>query len=264
MTDGSRTEPGTEWSDLWEVDAVSMDDRSAELFARMPDPSAREQLIEMYHPLSEYLASRFRGYGENLDDLQQVAAIGLVKAVDRFDPERGVKFSTYATPTIIGELKRHFRDKCWAIRVPRRLQDAALQLREVLSSLHQELGRSPTISEIASRTGLSQEEVLEAMETMQAYSATSLDTPTDTDRETTLVETLSEPDDSTELVEGWADLGPQIRKLPERERRILYLRFFKGQSQSQIAEQLGISQMHVSRLLSRTIAMLREAVGGID
>ena len=254
----------TGWSDLWDVDAVTLDERSADLFEKMPDPAARDELITMYHPLAEYLASRFRNYGEALEDLQQVAAIGLVKAVDRFDPERGVKFSTYATPTIIGELKRHFRDKCWAIRVPRRLQDTALQLREVLSALHQELGRSPTISELSERTGLSQEEVLEGMETMQAYSATSLDTPTDSDRETTLIETLTDTDDSAELVEGWADLGPQIRKLPPRERKILYLRFFKGQSQSQIAEQLGISQMHVSRLLSRTIAMLRESIGEIE
>jgi RNA polymerase sigma-B factor len=137
-------------------------------------------------------------------------------------------------------------------------------LREVLSSMHQELGRSPTISELSERSGLSQEEVLEGMETMQAYSATSLDTPTDSDRETTLIETLADTDDGMDLVEGWADLGPQIRKLPPRERKILYLRFVKGQSQSQIAEQLDISQMHVSRLLARTIAMLRESIGEIE
>ncbi|HVE93261.1 MAG TPA: SigB/SigF/SigG family RNA polymerase sigma factor [Actinomycetota bacterium] len=254
----------SDMSDLLDVDPVTLDERSRALFARMPDEQARNDLVALYHPLAEYLSSRFRGYGESSDDLGQVASIGLIKAIDRFDTERGVKFSTYATPTIVGELKRHFRDRCWAIRVPRRLQDLALQLRDVLSSLNQEIGRSPTIAEIAERAGLTTEQVLEGMETMQAYSASSLDTPAEAEFETSLIDTLADPDESIELVEGWADLGPLIRRLPERERKILYYRFFRGLSQSQIAEQLDISQMHVSRLLSRTLSMLRANLGDLD
>lgn len=250
--------------DRLELDLMSSDERSSALFDRMPDPAARDELIRLYHPLADYLASKFRGYGESSDDLAQVAAIGLVKSVDRFDPGRGVKFSTYATPTIIGELKRHFRDKCWAIRVPRRLQDTALQLRDVLGTLNQDLGRSPTISEIAEHTGLTEEDVLEGMETMQAYSAASLDTPSDAERDTALVDTIADDDESIELIEGWADLGPAIRRLAERDRKILYLRFFRGQSQSQIADQLGMSQMHVSRLLSRALEELRADIGDPD
>jgi RNA polymerase sigma-B factor len=241
-------------------EAQLQEERSNELFGSLPEPAARDELVAMYRPLAEYLARRFYGRGEPLDDLIQVASIGLIKAIDRFDLERGVKFSTYATATIVGELKRHFRDKGWALRVPRRLQESGLKVGRAVTDLYQDLGRAPTIREIASRTDLSEEEVLEAMETAHAYSTASLDAPTD-DEGATSAQKLGAEDDTYELLESWTSVAPALRELPGRERRILYLRFFRGLTQTQIAEVLGISQMHVSRLLSRTLRQLREAVG---
>jgi RNA polymerase sigma-B factor len=238
-------------------------ERSDQLFARLPDQAARDELAALYQPLAEYLARRFYGRGEPLEDLIQVANIGLIKAIDRFDTERGVKFSTYATATVVGELKRHFRDKGWALRVPRRLQEAGMSVGRAVTDLSQELGRAPTVGEIAGRTGLSEEEVLEAMETAQAYTAASLDAPTD-EEGATEGERLGEEEEAFELLEGWTSVAPAIRELPRRERIILYLRFFRGLTQTQIAEELGISQMHVSRLLSRTLEELRRSVGGPD
>jgi RNA polymerase sigma-B factor len=233
--------------------------RANELFARLPDGDAREELVRLYRPLAEYLARRFFGRGEPIEDLAQVASIGLLKAIDRFDLERGVKFSTYATATIVGELKRHFRDKGWALRVPRRLQESGLKVGRAVTELYQDLGRAPTVREIAERTGLSDEEVLEAQETAQAYTTSSLDAPTDEDGATT-GDKLGSEEETFEFLEGWASVVPAIRELPRRERHILYLRFFRGFTQTRIAEELGISQMHVSRLLSRTLATLREQV----
>ncbi|MGH2674503.1 MAG: RNA polymerase sigma factor SigF [Actinomycetota bacterium] len=237
-------------------------DRSEELFARLPDPEARDELAALYRPLAEYLARRFYGRGEPLEDLIQVANIGLLKAIDRFDPARGVKFSTYATATVVGELKRHFRDKGWALRVPRRLQEAGMNVGRAVTDLYQDLGRAPTVAEIGERTGLSEEEVLEAMETAQAYTAASLDAPTDEEGVATQADRLGGEEEAYELLEGWTSVAPAIRALPHRERNILYLRFFRGLTQTQIAEELGISQMHVSRLLSRTLEELRRSVGG--
>ena len=235
--------------------------RSSELFARLPqEPSVREDLVRLHYPLVEYLARRFAGRGEPVEDLTQVASIGLLKAIDRFDPERGVKFSTYATPTIIGELKRHFRDKGWAMRVPRRLQEIGLQLSRVVSEMYQELGRSPTIAEIAERSGLTEDDVLEGTDAIHAHSIGSLDAPTDEEGRTGAGR-LGMEDETYELLEGWASVAPHLEKLPERERTILYCRFFRGMTQSQIADHLGISQMHVSRILSRTLLALRQAVG---
>jgi RNA polymerase sigma-B factor len=236
------------------------DERSDALFRRLPDPGAREELTRVYQPLAEYLARRFYGRGEAVEDLIQVASIGLLKAIDRFDLSRGVKFSTYATATIVGELKRHFRDKGWALRVPRRLQEAGMKVGRAVTDLYQDLGRAPTVAEIGRRTGLSEEEVLEAMETAQAYTTASLDAPTDEEGATS-ADRLGEEEEAFELLEGWTSVEPALRLLPRRERRILYLRFFRGLTQTQIAEELGISQMHVSRLLSRTLRELREAVG---
>lgn len=238
-------------------------ERSDELFSRLSDdPSAREQLVKMHYPLAEYLARGFRGRGEPVDDLIQVASIGLIKAIDRFEPERGVKFSTYATATIVGEIKRHFRDKGWALRVPRRLQEIAMQVSRVLSDLSQDLGRSPNVKEIAEAAGLSQEEVLEGMDAAYAYSAVSLDAPSgDDEAGPSALRKLGAEDESIVLLEGWASVTPALHTLPSRERRILYLRFFRGLTQTQIAAELGISQMHVSRLLSRTLRTLREEVG---
>jgi RNA polymerase sigma-B factor len=235
--------------------------RSRDLFQRLPDEEARAELVELYRPLAEYLARRFYGRGEPLEDLVQVASIGLLKAIDRFDPGREVKFSTYATATIVGELKRHFRDKGWALRVPRRLQESGLKVGRAVTDLSQDLGRAPTVREIGGHTGLSEEEVLEAMETVHAYTTASLDAPTDEEGATSL-QKLGEEDETFELLDSWTSVAPAIRELPLRERRILYLRFFRGLTQTQIAQELNISQMHVSRLLSRTLRELREAVDG--
>ncbi len=222
----------------------------------------REQLVDQYIGLVEFLARRFRNRGEPLEDLVQVGTIGLLKAIERFDLERKVEFSTYATPTIVGELKRHFRDKGWAVRVPRRLQELHLELTKVVNQLGQELGRSPTVPEIAEASGISEEEVLEGLEIAQAYNFTSLDAPIDaSDSESTsFAEQLGVEDEHLDNLEYRASLAPEMAKLPERERRILYLRFFKAMTQSEIAERLGISQMHVSRLLNRTLNNLRDAL----
>ncbi len=237
------------------------EERARELFARLPDPEAREELSGLFHSLAEYLARRFYGRGEPLDDLIQVASLGLLKAIDRFDLERGVKFSTYATATVVGELKRHFRDKGWALRVPRRLQEAGMKVGRTVTEMYQDLGRAPTIREIAERTGLSEEDVLEAMETAHAYTTASLDAPADEEGGAS-VDRFGKVEEAYELLEGWTSVAPAIKGLPQRERTILYLRFFRGLTQTQIAEELGMSQMHVSRLLSRTLASLREQVAG--
>ena len=235
------------------------EERARALFAQLPDPKARDELSSIFHSLAEYLARRFYGRGEPLDDLIQVASLGLLKAIDRFDLERGVKFSTYATATVVGELKRHFRDKGWALRVPRRLQEAGMKVARTVSEMYQDLGRAPTVSEIGKRTGLSEEDVLEAMETAHAYTTASLDAPSDEEGGAS-VDRFGKIEEAYELLEGWTSVAPAIRDLPKRERTILYLRFFRGLTQTQIAEELGMSQMHVSRLLSRTLASLREQV----
>jgi RNA polymerase sigma-B factor len=222
----------------------------------------REQLVDQYIGLVEFLARRFRNRGELLEDLVQVGTIGLLKAIDRFDLDREVEFSTYATPTIVGEIKRHFRDKGWAVRVPRRLQELHLELTKVIGNLGQELGRSPTVTEIAEAAGTSEETVLEGMEIAQAYNFTSLDAPLDSDdsESSSFADQIGTEDDQLANLEYRAALAPEMAKLPERERRILYLRFYRAMTQSEIADRLGISQMHVSRLLNRTLVRLREAL----
>ncbi len=229
-------------------------------YARTQDTSIRDELVEAHLGLAEYLARRFANRGEPLDDLVQVASLGLFKAVGRFDPERGVEFSTYATHTIVGELKRHFRDKGWAVRAPRRMQELYLRLGKVIGNLGQELGRSPTIAELAAEVQVSEEEVLEALEAGQAYRFASLDTPAGADSEgEPLSARLGAEDARYDNVDHRATLSPLLAQLPPRERLIVHLRFFEGLTQSEIARQLGISQMHVSRLLSRTVAQLRAA-----
>jgi RNA polymerase sigma-B factor len=219
----------------------------------------REELIEAHLGLVEYLSRRFAGRGEPLEDLIQVATIGLIKAVDRFDPEREVEFSTYATPTIVGELKRHFRDKGWAVRVPRRLQELNLQLGEIMGQLAQKLGRSPTVAEMAEAAGTSEDEVLEGLDSAHAYTLTSLDAPAG-EEDLALREQIGNEDEALELLEYRTSLLPLLEQLPPRERTMLYLRFFRGMTQSEIADRLGISQMHVSRLLTKTLANLREGL----
>jgi RNA polymerase sigma-B factor len=221
----------------------------------------RSELVELHLPLVEYLARRFRNRGEWLDDLTQVATIGLIKSIDRFDLERGVEFSTYATPTIVGEIKRHFRDKGWAVRVPRRLQELKLALAKAIGELAQNLGRAPTVGELAGHLQMSEEEVLEGLESANAYSTVSLDAPDSGDDDAPAVaESLGMVDDALEGVEYRESLKPLLEQLPPREKRILLLRFFGNMTQSQIATELGISQMHVSRLLARTLAQLRDGL----
>jgi RNA polymerase sigma-B factor len=240
------------------VELQELDER--ELFGMLPkDIAAREELTRRFLPLAEYLARRFSGRGESQDDLFQVASLGLLNAIDRFDLDRDVQFSTYAAVTIVGELKRHFRDKGWAVRVPRRLQEIGLRINAVLPELSQQLGRSPTIDEIAARCDANAEEILEAMEASQAYATSSLDAPASEDGAAP-IEVLGTDDPSLELLDEWASVAPAVRDLPQRERTVLYLRFFRGLTQSEIAREVGVSQMHVSRILSQTLRGLREAV----
>jgi RNA polymerase sigma-B factor len=231
-----------------------------ELPVGTPERTAlREKLVEIHLPLVEHLARRFRNRGEPLDDLVQVATIGLIKSVDRFDPGRGVEFSTYATPTIVGEIKRHFRDKGWAVRVPRRLQELRLALTSATAELSQQHGRAPTVAELAAHLRLSEDDVLEGLESANAYSTLSLDVPEQGEQDSPLVaDSLGAEDEELEGVEYRESLKPLLAKLPPREKKILLLRFFGNMTQSQIAEEIGISQMHVSRLLARTLAQLRQ------
>jgi RNA polymerase sigma-B factor len=220
--------------------------------------AARDSLVELHLPLVDYLARRFRDRGEPLEDLVQVATIGLIKSVDRFDVDRGVEFSTYATPTIVGEIKRHFRDKGWAIRVPRQLQERKLALTRATAELSQRHQRAPTIAELAGYLSLTQEQVLEGLESGNAYSTISIDaSDAGSEDGPAIADSLGEADIALEAVEYRESLKPLLEQLPAREKRILLLRFFRNRTQSQIAEELGISQMHVSRLLARTLARLR-------
>ena len=228
------------------------------LFDRMPDQRARAELTERFVPFAEYLARRFSGRGESIEDLNQVAMIGLLNAIDRFDPSRGVKFSTYAAATIVGELKRHFRDKGWALRVPRRLQELAVRVNGILPELSQQLGRSPTIPELASHLDVSTDEIAEAMDAVQAYSTTSLDTPAGEEAKAP-IEWVGQDDPSIELLDEWSSIAPAVAELSPRDRRVLYLRFFRGLTQSEIADDVGVSQMHVSRILTQTLDKLRRA-----
>ena len=219
---------------------------------------ARTTLIESHLPLVRSLAGRFRDRGEPYDDLVQVGTEGLIKAVDRFDPTRGVDFASYATPTVIGEIKRHFRDRGWAIRVPRRLQELRMAVSAATPRLQQELGRSPTVAEIAARLGLTDEDVLEALEAADAYATLSFDAGGgDEDAGPTLESRLGGLDAALEGVDHRESLRPALERLPERERQIVLLRFYGNRTQSQIGEELGISQMHVSRLLARALASMR-------
>jgi RNA polymerase sigma-B factor len=226
------------------------------------DLSARDQLIEQYMSLVRSLARRYSNPGEQLDDLVQIGAIGLIKAIDRFDLERGVELTTYATPNIIGEIKRHFRDKGWSVRVPRGLQELNVQLSKLVEELTVEIGRSPTIPELAKASGAEEELVVEALESGRAYSSISLSTGGGQDDEGELdpLESLGAEEPQYEVSEDRAVLAPGFRVLDKRERMILHLRFFKGLTQSQIAQQVGISQMHVSRLIRRALEKIREEI----
>jgi RNA polymerase sigma-B factor len=239
------------------TDVIHADDRQVDAwFAELPDTGARERLAMRFQPLVVYLSQRFAGRGENLDDLVQTANVGLLSAIDRFDTTRGVRFSTFAAATIIGELKRHFRDRRWALRVPRRLQDTAVRIKQGLPHLTQQLGRSPTVAELAAHLNVADEEILEAMEASQAYATSSLDAPTREDGGSP-VDVLGDDDGHYELLERWASVAPAIRQLPPRDKKILYLRFFAGLTQSEIAREVDLSQMQISRILSQTLERLR-------
>jgi RNA polymerase sigma-B factor len=226
-------------------------------FAASRDERLRNQLVEEHLGLAHQLARRFANRGESYDDLVQVASMALVKAVDRFDPDRGVEFSTFATRTVIGELKRHFRDRGWAIRAPRRIQELYLELGPVIEAQTHKLGRPPTVAEMAAITGSSEESVLEALEAGQSYRASSIDAP---DRhDVTIANRIGDVDSGFSSTEDRIVLAISLADLPERDRTILNLRFVTGLTQSEIAERIGISQMHVSRLIAASLTKLRDA-----
>ena len=218
----------------------------------------RAALIERHLPLVTFMARKFADRGEPLDDLIQVGTIGLIKAIDRFEISKGFEFSTFATPTIVGEIKRHFRDKTWAVRVPRRLQELGASVTKATTELTQKLDRSPTPKEIAKHLGITVDDVAEALESNAAYSTVSLDVTSETS--TSIGETFGALDEALEGVEYRESLKPLLSQLDDREKRILQMRFFDNLSQSQIATELGISQMHVSRILNKVLTHLREGL----
>lgn len=240
-------------------------DRTSELFRQYKatgDPEVRDQLIVSHLNLVRFLASKFKNRGEPLDDLIQVGTIGLIKAIDRFDPSRGLEFTTYATPTILGEIKRHFRDKGWSVRVPRRLQELSAKVNQANDELTNELSRSPSVEEIAKRVGASVDDVLEAMESSSAYSSVPLegggssdddDAPSVIDHYATEDENLAASDDRIVLEDAIRDFSP-------REKDVIRMRFFEGMTQVEIAERLGISQVQVSRLLRRTLRRVQDKI----
>jgi RNA polymerase sigma-B factor len=231
-------------------------DPDTDAFARL-----RARIIEDLLPLATHLAARFRNRGEPFDDLVQVANLALIKAVDGFDPHRGVSFSSYAVPFIAGELKRHFRDKTWHVRVPRRLQELSLQINRATDELTQRLGRSPTVSDLALHLEIGEEEAIEALEAAGAYHSLSLDAPAGgEDGASTLVDIIGSEDAELAGVDARVALPPLLATLPVREQRILAMRFFGNLTQSQIAAELGISQMHVSRLITKALTTLRHAL----
>jgi RNA polymerase sigma-B factor len=236
------------------------DRRLLERYHHDGDPGAREALVQRFLPLARQLARRYQRGGEPLDDLVQVASLGLLKAIDRFDPARETAFSSFAVPTILGELKRHFRDKGWSVRVPRDLQELAVKVDRVAEQISGELGRAPTPVEIAEATGASTEQVLEAREAAAAYRAVSLDRPRDDEEEDAsgIADSVGAEDPGFSLAEDAATVQRLMRVLTEREREVLRLRFEEDLTQSEIGERVGVSQMHVSRLIRQSVARLRE------
>jgi RNA polymerase sigma-B factor len=217
----------------------------------------RQQTIQAWLPMAKRLARRYAGRGEPLDDLLQTATIGLIKSVDRYDPDRGASFIGYAIPTILGEIKRYFRDRSWSIQVPRRLQDLRAAVNEANHVLGHTLARPPTITDIAAHLHITEEQVLDALEGARAYRATSLSTPTSPHSSHQLGDCLGSEDHGYQLIDTQLSLAPAIAQLPDRERRIIMLRFYGNQTQATIAQQFGISQMHVSRILTTALTRLR-------
>ncbi len=249
MTDTSRDSDYSHLAPLFEEFAALPPDHPER-------PALRAKLVTGYLPVVQHIARRFAGRGEPLDDLEQAGTVGLLNAVDRFEPARGIDFLSYAVPTITGEIRRHFRDRTWSMRVPRRLKDLQSAINGAIGPLSQELGRAPRPSEIAARLGVPPEDVVEGLDAQQAYRSSSLDELV-AGADTPLTDTLGDVDAELDKVEYRETLAPLLDELPERERTILLLRFFGNLTQTQIADRVGISQMHVSRLLSQTVAQLR-------
>ena len=244
------------------ADLVGVQRRYATLAADDPErQQLREQLISGHLPLAERLARRFAGRGEALEDLVQVASVGLIHAVDRFEPERGADFLSFAVPTITGEIRRYFRDHGWSMRVPRRLKDLHLAIKDTQAQLSQQLGRAPRPSEIADRLKLPTAKVIEGLQAAETYKNSSLDEPFDRPNgTTTLGESLGDLDGELDLIDDRETLRLLLAQLTHRERTILALRFFRGLTQTQIAEQVGLSQMHVSRVLRQTLILIHEQI----
>ena len=224
------------------------------------DASAREELVERHLPLVRSLARRYAGRGEAIEDIEQVGAIGLIKAIDRYELERDVALTTYATPNVVGEIKRHFRDRGWTIRIPRALQELNVKMSGAVERLTVRLGRSPTISELAQELDATPEQVLEAVEAGSAYSPVSLSASPGNEEDLDLMEVIGSEDEGFERSEERATLEPALGELPQREREILRMRFEEGLTQTQIAERVGLSQMHVLRLIRRSLESMREAM----
>ncbi|MGW2952976.1 RNA polymerase sigma factor SigF [Streptomyces eurythermus] len=272
LTDMSTSRPGTTAPATGGSTRRNHDDApdTAALFARLAEledgperDAVRDELVTAWLPMAHRIAGRFRDRGESVEDLRQVAALGLVKAIDRFDPSRGA-FESYAVPTITGEVKRHFRDRMWALRVPRRVQELRNRVRVARRELTQNPGSpEPTVADIAAHTGLTEEEVAAGMEALESFSTLSLDAELSAgDDGYSLADTLGETDTSYDVVVDREAAKEGLRRLSERERAILYMRFFEDMTQSRIADRLGISQMHVSRLISRSCARIREEALG--
>ena len=237
--------------------------RLLERYAKDRSPIVREELVERFMPLARRLASRYAGGAEPFDDLVQVASVGLVKSIDRFDPERGTAFSTFAVPTILGELKRHFRDRGWSVHVPRDVQERILKVERATAELPAKLGHAPTVQEIGQRIEATDEEVLEAMHASQGHHAVSLDATSsigDGDEPAPLRDRIGEEDLSFNTVEYGEAIAPVLDEISERDRTVLHLRFVEDMTQSEIAERVGVSQMHVSRILRSTIEKLRKQI----
>jgi RNA polymerase sigma-B factor len=238
---------------------ATLDDRQLlKLYHERGDATAREELVNRHLPLVKSLARRYAGRGEALEDIEQVGAIGLIKAIDRYELSREVALTTYATPNVVGEIKRHFRDKGWAIRVPRALQELNGKMGPTIETLTSRLGRSPSIAEIAAEFETSPEQVLEAMEAGSAYAPVSLSAGPTSEGELDPLETIGDVDEEFARTDDRTSLEPALAALPEREQEILRMRFEDGLTQTQIAEQIGISQMHVSRLIRRSLERMRK------
>ncbi len=231
-------------------------------YERDRDPVVREELIQRFMPLARRLAGRYRGQRESFEDLVQVASLGLVKALDRFEPSRGIAFTSYAVPTILGELRRHFRDRGWSVRVPRDLQERTARVERVIAELPGRLGRAPSVNEIAEQLDLEPEEVLEAMDAGRAHHAMSLDAQAQVEdgEGIPLTERIGDSDPGFDTVEFGEAISEALDELSERDRTVLHLRFVEDLTQTEIAGRIGVSQMHVSRILRRAVDQLRSQV----